>query len=293
MARKAAVAGFVLMTLLFGLVVPSTDYDYELAKQMGPESLYNYRLKHNMLPVKNYHQVGGLLFDTGQVYPPLKKPVIPTPKPAKRRRRYKKTRPPAGGDQLVPKVPNAQWDIFNKDTFFQALHSRSGELEKRNDQILFSKDPYKQEKELLDGREEGAEILQKGGCSGWAEISWILSLLTSGSFETFLHATQTTHLIHVTSPSPKVSCLSGCVIEELLKNVAGVITKATDTPHSRQSFFGVFRLSIGDFRTLDTSQFFKFTIPVLTVPPRFSLSMHGVNFCHEQPAGTFLVCFSF
>ena len=91
MAKKLTVAVLVLFALLYSMIVPSpSDYEYDITKGLGPQALYYYKLVGG----KNsgYHQVNNLLFDTGQVYPPPRKPTI-SPKNRKRKKRKRKALP--------------------------------------------------------------------------------------------------------------------------------------------------------------------------------------------------------
>ena len=90
MAKKLTVAVLVLFALLYSMIVPSpSDYEYDITKGLGPQALYYYKLVGG----KNgaYHQVNNLLFDTGQVYPPPRKPTI-SPQKRKRKKRKRKSR---------------------------------------------------------------------------------------------------------------------------------------------------------------------------------------------------------
>ena len=91
MAKKLTVAVLVLFALLYSMIVPSpSDYEYDITKGLGPQALYYYK----MIGGKNggYHQVSNLVFDTGQVYPPPRKPTI-LPKNRKRKKRKRKPLP--------------------------------------------------------------------------------------------------------------------------------------------------------------------------------------------------------
>ena len=111
MAKKLTVAVLVLFALLYSMIVPSpSDYEYDITKGLGPQALYYYKLVGG----KNgaYYQVNNLLFDTGQVYPPPRKPTI-SPQKRKRKKRKRKSLP-SRVERILPNVMMQQVKAVEK-----------------------------------------------------------------------------------------------------------------------------------------------------------------------------------
>ena len=112
MARKLTVLFLVLIALLYSVMVPSPDYEYEIKRGLGPQALYYYKLVEGR---RGYHQMNNLLFDTGQVYPPPKK-VEPTLPPSRYRKRKKRRKVPSRVKYVLPNVMRQQVEaIENRD----------------------------------------------------------------------------------------------------------------------------------------------------------------------------------
>ena len=113
MARRLTILLFVVIALLYTMMVPSPDYEYQITRGLGPQALYYYKQVGGK---RGYHQVNNLLFDTGQVYPPPKK-IIPTSSPSKYRKRRKRRRKvPSHVKHVLPNLMRQRVEaIENRD----------------------------------------------------------------------------------------------------------------------------------------------------------------------------------